>query len=157
MEVLLAKSAASLRRWPVVFAAALLSSAPWIPAHAAGEAGHEDTANCIAVMQTSADDLARQVKAGDKAQEPALRTELVRAAALIGRSYLNGLHSSNEAKARLKAAQERQSAWDDAQKATVHRACLKRADAELASASGLHRYIVERFAQAKLKSMLGEH
>jgi hypothetical protein len=146
--------AASLRRAWIALAAALSCSAMWVPAHAADEATVDDTANCIAVMQPLADQLARQIKAGDTAREPALRTELTRAGALIGRSYLDGVHDSRVAKARLKAAQEGQVAWDEERRTRVHQACLKRADAELAAASGPQRFIVERYAQALLKHML---
>jgi len=146
-----------LRRALIVFSAALWSSALWLPAHAGSEDTFDDTASCIAVMQTNADDLARQIKAGDKDREPALQTELRRAGALIGRSYLDGLHDGNEAKALLKAAQERLAAWDEERKKSVHQACLKRADAELAAASGTERVFVERFAQARLKRMLEAH
>lgn len=146
------------RRLPALWLAALLSIAPWGPALAASDsASHDETANCIAVMQTNADELARQVKRGNKAQEPALHAELVRATALVGRTYLNGLHDQAEAKARLKAAQERQVAWPEARKANVHQACLKRADAELASASGSQRFIVERIAQMTMQRLLQAH
>lgn len=134
----------------------MLVLAAWVAsAHAAGDpARHDDTANCIAVMQPNADDLARQVKAGNKAQEPVLRQELVRATALVGRTYLDGLHDSAEAKARLKAAQERQATWDEARKARLHQACLQRADAELAGASPPERFIVEHIAQSTMQRML---
>jgi hypothetical protein len=139
-----------------IAAAALASSALWMPAHAADEATRADTANCIALMQANADELARQIKAGDTARESELRTELTRAGALIARTYLDGLHDSDEAKARLKAAQERQATWDDQRKRTVHRACLQRADAELAVASGPERFAASRFAEIRLKRMLSE-
>lgn len=144
-----------LRRASIALAAALWASGAWVPARAAGEAaGDDDMANCIAVMQTHADDLASQIKAGDKAQEPALQSELRRAGALMARSYLDGLHDGGEAKARLKAAHERQATWDEKRRHRVHQSCLKRADAELHTASGLELFFVERFAQARLKRML---
>jgi len=143
-------------RASIALAAALSSWSLWTPAHAADEVARADTANCIALMQTNADELARQIKAGDKAREPALRTELTRAGALIARSYLDGLHDSDEAKARLKAAQEGQTTWDDERKKTVHQACLQRADAELAVASGPERFAASRFAEVRLKRMLSE-
>ena len=124
------------------------------PAHAANESKLEDTANCIALMQTTADDLARQIKAGDKAREPALRTELQLAGALIARTYVEGLRNGNEAKARLKAAHERQAGWDPDRKQSVHQACLKRADAQLASASATERFAAARFAEVRFKRML---
>jgi hypothetical protein len=145
-----------LRRAGIALAAALLGLAARVPAHAADEAPGDDTANCIAVMQTQADGLARQVKAGDQAREPALQTELRRAAALIGRTYLDGLHDAAAAKARLKAAQEGQATWSQERKSRVHQACLKRADAELAAASAPQRFIVDRFAQAHLRRMLSQ-
>ena len=134
-----------------------MSSALWWSiqsAQAAPQGPADDTADCIAVMQTHADAMARQVKAGDASREPALKTELRRAGALIGRTYLDGMRDGDEAKARLRAAQQRQQGWDDERKTTVHTACLKRADAELASASGPERFFVERFAQARLRRML---
>jgi hypothetical protein len=85
----------SVRRASIALAAAL---SWWVPAHAAGEATVDDTANCIAVMQPLADQLARQIKAGDTAREPTLRTELTRAGALIGRSYLDGVRDSRTAR-----------------------------------------------------------
>jgi hypothetical protein len=144
---------ACLRRAGSALAAALLGLAAWVPSHAAEEAPADDTANCIAVMQTQADSLARQIKAGDQAREPALRTELSRAAALIGRTYLDGLHDAAVAKARLKAAQESQATRSEERKNRVHAACLRRADVELAAAPALQRFIVDRFAPAHLKRL----
>ena len=145
---------ASLRRISVLVVA-LIAAEAWAPAHAAGDpARHDDTANCVAVMQPNADELARQVKAGNKAQEPVLRRELVRATALVGRTYIDGLHDSAEAKARLRAAQVRQAAWDEPRKAQLRQVCLKRADAELAAASRPERFIVERIAQSTMQRML---
>ena len=141
--------------WGVVMAGALWLSTP--TAHAVPQSAADDTADCIAVMQTHADAMALQVKAGDASREPALKTELRRAGALIGRTYLDGMRDGDEAKARLKAAQQRQQGWDEEHKTTVHGACLKRADAELAAASGPERFFVERFAQARLKRMLQAH
>jgi hypothetical protein len=124
------------------------------PARAATGSDHDDTAHCIAVMQTQADDLARQVRTGDKAQAPALRIELERAAALIGRTYLDGLHDPALAKAQLKEAQDAQAKWSDAQRSSLHLSCVKRADAELAAASRPQRFAVERIAQARMQRLL---
>ncbi len=123
--------------------------------HAAPDAARADeTANCIAVMQTHTDDLARQVRAGQKTLEGPLRAELVRAAALVGRTYLDGLRDGDEAKARLHAAQERQKGWDAPRRASLRQTCDKRADAELAGASRAERFVVERVARARMKRML---
>ena len=104
------KTASSLARlapvrsmW-IALGVALSSGLLHQTAHAANEARLEETANCIALMQTTADDLARQIKAGDKAREPALRNELKLAGALIARTYLEGLRDGDQAKARLRAA-----------------------------------------------------
>jgi hypothetical protein len=123
-------------------------------AHADESADRDATAQCVAVMQTVADALAARVKAGDKTQEPALRTELERAAALVGRSYLDGLHDEAEAKARLKKAQDTQARWSDEQRARLHAQCVQKADAELAAASALERFIVKRVADRRLHRML---
>jgi hypothetical protein len=134
---------------------ALLSGLWCIPAHAANETKLEETANCIALMQTTADDLARRIKAGDKAQEPVLRTELTLAGALIARTYLEGLRDGNDAKARLNAAHQRQVGWEPERKRSAHQVCLTRADAQLARASTLERVAASRFAESRLKRMLG--
>ena len=145
-----------LCRGSIALATAMVSWLLWVPAHAADEATPADTANCIALMQTQADELARQIKAGDTTREPVLRSELTRAGALIARTYLDGLHDPGEAKARLKTAQEGQASWDEERKKRVHLACLKRADAELAGASGTERFAAGRFAEVRLKRMLSE-
>jgi hypothetical protein len=145
---------ASLRRASIALAAALSWWALSLPAHAADEATYADTANCVALMQTNADELARRIKAGDTSREPALRTELKRAGVLIARTYLDGLHDSDEAKARLKAAHDGQASWDEERKKRVHQVCLQRADAELATASGLERLAASRFAEVRFKRML---
>jgi hypothetical protein len=147
-----ASASRAIALWGVVVSLASWLATPVV--HAAPQNPADDTADCIAVMQTHADAMARQVKAGDTSREPALKTELRRAGALIGRTYLDGMRDGDEAKARLKAAQQRQQGWDDERKTTVHAACLKRADAELAEASAPERFFVERFAQARLKRML---
>lgn len=137
--------------------AGLVVLASWVscmPAHAANETKLEETANCIALMQTTADDLARRIKAGDRAQEPALRTELTLAGALIARTYLEGLRDGNEANTRLKAAHQRQASWAPERKSSVHQSCVERADAQLASAPTLERFAASRFAESRLKRML---
>lgn len=124
------------------------------PAGAVEALSADDTAACIAAMQTQADDWARQVREGDKASEPALLTELERAAALMGRSYLDGAHDEAKAKARLKAAQDLQATWTDEQRLRLRLTCDGHADAELAATSRPQRFIVERLARSRLKRML---
>jgi len=148
---------ASLLRRPreVALLGVLLCAATlWQPALAAPLESYDDTANCIAVMEVTADDLAHQVKVGDKARESELRIELVRAAALVGRVYFDGMRDEQAAKASLSAARERQKTWDAARRNGVHGACLKRADAELASASRTERFIVGRVAEGRMRRML---
>ena len=62
--------------------------------------------------------------------------------------------NADEAKARLQAAQARQASWDAERKRSTHQACLKRADAQLATASGPERFAASRFAESRLKRML---
>jgi hypothetical protein len=138
----------------LVLMIALQTWAFCLPAHAANETKLEETANCIALMQATADDLARQIKAGNKAREPALRNELTLAGALIARTYLEGLRDGNEAKTRLRAAQERQASWEPERRRSVHQSCLKRADAQLATASAPERFAASRFAESRFKRML---
>ena len=134
-----------------------LGLAGWLvagPAAALDSLSDDATAACIAVMQTQADDWARQVREGDKASEPALLTELERAAALMGRSYLDGAHDEARAKARLKAAQDQQATWSDEQRLRLRLSCDGHADAELAASSRPQRFIIERLARSRLKRML---
>jgi hypothetical protein len=146
------RRARGIALWGVWLVAAL----SWQPAIAAPEDTYDDTANCIAVMEVTADELARQIKAGDKDREPALRTELVRAAALVGRVYFDGMHDEHAARARLNEARERQKTWDDARRSRVHGACLQRADAELAGASGAERLVIDKVAEVRMRRMLRE-
>lgn len=132
----------------------LLAALLWQPVHAAPEDTYDDTANCIAVMEVTADEMARQIKAGDTAREPALRTELLRAAALVGRIYFDGMHDERQARARLNEARERQKTWDDSRRNSVHSACLKRADAELAAQSAPERLVAEKVADVRMRRML---
>jgi len=132
----------------------LVAALSWQRAIAAPEDSYDDTANCIAVMEVTADELARQIKAGDKDREPALRTELVRAAALVGRVYFDGMHDEHAARARLNEARERQKAWDDARRNRVHGVCLQRADTELAGASGAERLVIDKVAEVRMRRML---
>jgi len=139
-----------------LFGVLLFAVSAWHAVRAAPEDSYEETANCIAVMEVNADALAKQVKAGDQQREPALRTELVRAAAIVGRTYLDGMHDERVAKAHLVAARERQKTWDQARRDSVHGACLKRADAELAASSGLERVLIDRVADHRMQRMLSE-
>ena len=147
---------ARVRSAALAIAVACSGAVWWVPAHAAGGVAYDDTANCIALMQTNADGLVQQIKAGNKAREPQLRVELRRAGVLVGRAYLDGLRDSGEAKARLHAAQQRQAAWDEERKQRVYQACLRRADQEFAAASGPQRFIVERYARAQFERMVGQ-
>jgi hypothetical protein len=106
------------------------------------------------VMQTHADELARRIKAGDRSQEAALRTELQRGAALVGRTYLDGLRDEAEAKARLKAARDEQSTWPEARRARLRQDCVAKADALIGGASAVERYLIERIAQRRMDRML---
>ncbi len=123
-------------------------------ARAADLAGYDEKALCVAVIESRSDDLARQVRDGDKSQQPALHTELVRAAVLIGQAWLDGLHDEHEARAMLQNARDAQAAWSEARRNTTHDECIKKADAALANASALQRFIVERIAQRREERML---
>lgn len=131
---------------PVGYAAAAAS--------AADATGYDETAACVAVIQTRSDDLARQVRAGDKSQQAELHTELVRAAVLIGQAYLDGLHDERDARAMLQNAHDAQASWTEAQRNAAHEACVRKADAALAEASPIQRFIVERVAQARMNRLL---
>jgi Skp family chaperone for outer membrane proteins len=141
------------------FGAALWLLAALAPAaaSAADATGYDETAACIAVIQTRSDDLVRQIKAGDKSEQAALHTELVRAAVLIGQAYLDGLHDERDARAMLQSAHDAQASWTEAQRHAAHDACVRKADAALAEASPVQRFIVERIAQARMNRLLASH
>ncbi len=135
----------------------LLATLAPAPAAATDATGYDESAACVAVIQTRSDDLVRQVKAGDKSQQPALHAELVRAAVLIGQAYLDGLHDERDARAMLQSAHDAQASWTDAQRNAAHDACIKKADAAFAEASPVQRFIVERIAQARMNRLLAPH
>lgn len=149
-----AGSMSGKRRRAFVLLGALVAVLAWPAVRAAPQASDDDTADCIAVMEVTAGELARQIKAGNRDLEPALRVETLRAAALVGSVYFDGMHDERTAKARLNEARERQKGWDDERRARVHGACVQRADAELAAASGAERFVIERVAEVRMRRML---
>lgn len=114
----------------------------------------EETATCIAVMQHQAEAWAQQVRQGDRALEPTLLAELERAAALMGRSYLDGTRDEAEAKARLKAAQEAQANWPAERRLRQRLVCDSHADAEIARAGFAQKLLIQKVARSRLKRML---
>lgn len=141
-----------MRTWPrwIVWLPCLA-----LPAGAQSEhLSSEETATCIAVMQHQADAWAQQVRRGDRALEPTLLAELERAAALMGRSYLDGARDEAEAKARLKAAQEAQASWPAERHLRQRLVCDGHADAEIARAGWAQKLLIRKMARSRLKRML---
>ena len=84
------------RRAPAVLLLALAMGA----AQAADPSPRDrHAAQCVAALEASADDLARQVKAGREAARRPLLDRLTAGAAFVGDSYLHG--DSNEGQARV--------------------------------------------------------
>lgn len=141
-----------MRTWP-----RWIALLPWLALPAGAQPEHlsnEETATCIAVMQHQAEAWAQQVRQGDRALEPTLLAELERAAALMGRSYLDGARDEAEAKARLKAAQEAQAAWPEERRLRQRLVCDGHADAEIARAGWAQKLLIQKMARSRLKRML---
>lgn len=141
-----------MRTWP-----RWLLLLPWLASPALAQPEHlssDETATCIAVMQHQVEAWAQQVRAGDRSLEPTLLAELERAAALMGRSYLDGARDEAEAKARLKAAAEAQAAWPEERRLRERLVCDGHADAEIARAGWAQKIVIQKMARSRLKRML---
>ena len=114
------------------------------------------SAECVAALEISTDELARQVKAGRADLQPLLRQRLDAGAAFIGSAYQDGDRDESRAQALLAAALESQAALPKAELAASQARCAQEGAKLLAASNVIVRAVVARLAERRMKRLLGE-
>jgi len=114
------------------------------------------SAECVAALEISTDDLARQVKAGRADLRPLLRQRLDAGAAFIGTAYLSGDRDEARAQALLAAALKAQATLPKAELAALQARCAQEGAQLLADSNFVSRAVVSRLARKRMKTLLGE-
>jgi len=113
----------------------------------------ERAAACVAALKVRAEMLARQLQSGDTQVQNELTTLTEHGFAFIGDAYLNGHRNEQEAKAKLKAAEEAQSRLSEAQLAQRQASCQAEATKLLADAGFFNRKFVAFAARARVSKL----
>lgn len=120
-----------------------------------GPTEHEShTAQCVAALESSTEELAVQVKAGKADLQPLLLNRLKYGAAFIGDSYIRGERDEARAKGFLNAAREAQKALPKRELSARQTVCAQEGATLLADADILSRAVVSRLAQKRMKKLL---
>lgn len=114
------------------------------------------SADCVAALEVSTDELAWQVKAGRADLRPLLRQRLDAGVAFIGTAYLNGDRDEARAQALLAAALKAQAALPKAELAARQVRCAQEGAKLLADSNVVGRAVVARLARQRMKTLLGE-
>lgn len=112
------------------------------------------TAQCVAALEASTEELASQVKAGRADLRPELLNRLKYGAAFIGDAYLQGERDEAHAQALLKAALEAQKALPAPELSARQSGCAEEGGKLLAKADFLGRALVSHLAQRRMKKLL---
>lgn len=113
----------------------------------------ERAASCVAALKVRADALTLRFQAGDAKVQPELAKMLEYGYVFIGDAYLNGHRDEKAAKARLKAAQEAQSALPEAQLKQRQVECQAEATKMLAETAAFNRMLITNAARARIAKL----
>jgi hypothetical protein len=122
----------------------------------AGEPTPRDrhAAQCVAALEASADDLVRQVKAGQASARAPLMDRLTAGAAFIGDSYLHGNADEDRARALVDEAEAAQRRLSPAELAARQAACAAEGARLVARANPLERAVLRRLAKKRMDRLL---
>ncbi len=112
-------------------------------------------AQCVAVLESHAELLAARARAGDAAVLPLLQSRVEAAAAFVGDNYLHGDGDDDHSRALLDAARGEQKTLDPAERTARQTRCADEGAQLLASAGGLQRSVLKRFARRRIDRLLG--
>lgn len=112
------------------------------------------TAQCVAALEVSTEDLAAQVKAGRAYLQPELLLRLKYGAAFIGDAYLQGERDEARAQALHKAALEAQKTLPAPDLSARQTECAAEGAKLLAKADFFGRAVVSQLAQRRMKKLL---
>jgi hypothetical protein len=140
---------------PAMGLGTLLLSLATVSLAAEPSARDRHAAQCVAALEASADDLVRQVKAGQESARAPLMDRLTAGAAFIGDSYLHG--DANEARARalVDEAEVAQRRLPAAELAARQSACAAEGARLVAQANALERAVLRRLAKKRMDRLLG--
>lgn len=113
------------------------------------------TAQCVAALEVSTEELARQVKAGHEELRPVLVSRLEFGTALIGDAYLRGERDEARSQSLLAAAIEAQKTLSDEELSARQTSCAKEGRKVLAEGNVISRAVVSRLAKRRMKKLLG--
>jgi hypothetical protein len=126
------------------------------PARAAEPSPQDQrSAQCVAALEVSADELVRQVKAGTEAARKPLLERLTHGAAFVGDTYLHGNADEDQARALVKQAREDQRSLSPAELEARQASCATEGARLLAEANVLQRAVVKRLARRRMDKLLG--
>ena len=114
------------------------------------------SAECVAALEISTDELARQVQAGRAELRPLLRQRLDAGAAFIGSAYLDGDRDEARAHGLLAAALKAQAALPQAELAASQARCAQEGARLLAASNFIGRAVVSQLAKKRMQKLLGE-
>ena len=114
------------------------------------------SAECVAALEISTDELARQVQAGRADLQPLLRQRLDAGAAFIGSAYLDGDRDEARAHGLLAAALKAQAALPQAELAASQARCAQEGARLLAASNFIGRAVVSQLAKKRMQKLLGE-
>lgn len=123
-----------------------------VPDEATGSARH--TAECVAALKVSTEDLAVQVKAGHEDLRSTLLARLEQGAAFLGNAYLEGNRDEAQARALLATAVDAQKTLSANALAARQDACSQEGGQLLAQASGFSRAVVSQVARRRMNKLL---
>lgn len=124
---------------------------------AGGEASARDrhAAECVAALEASADDLVRQVKAGQDTARRPLMERLTAGAAFIGDTYLHGDADETRARALIAEAEQAQRRLGPAELTARQAACAAEGARMVAKSNALERAVLRRLAKKRMERLLG--
>lgn len=129
-----------------------LPSSAAAPAPAAREL---HTAECVAALETSTDELARQVKAGHAELKSELLSTLEFGAAFIGDAYIRGERDEARSQSLLASAIEAQKTLSSEELSSRQTLCAEEGRTMLADGNVVSRALVSRLAKKRMRRLLG--
>ena len=115
------------------------------------------SAACVASLEVSTDELAKQVKAGHQELRPVLASRLEFGAAFIGDSYLRGERDEARSQALLASALEAQKALSASELLFSLDLCAGEGQTMLANSNVVSRAVVSILAKKRMNKLLGSY
>ena len=144
------------RRAPAVLLLALaLAMAQGVAQAADPSPRDRHAAQCVAALEASTEDLARQVKAGKESARKPLLDRLVAGAAFVGDSYLHGDSSEGQARVLVDQAEVDQRRLSPAELAARQAACAAEGTKIYNAGNALQRAVLKRLARKRMDKLLG--